>query len=105
MNISELGMKSNNPTNLNRTLKSAGKECFVYYFPLFNDKSLSNGEVAEIIKSERNYTDKACKSRTRHSRMIIDSGNLIEALKNIISSKKVTPSAVKSAEKYLNELL
>jgi hypothetical protein len=90
---------------LKRTLESVGKECFVKYFPLFKDRNLSNGEIAEIIKRERNYTDYACKTRTGHSRMIIDSGNAKEALKIIISSKKLVSSTVKLAEGHLKNLL
>lgn len=90
---------------LKRTLNSAGKECFVKYFPLFNDRNLTNGEVAEIIKKERNYTDYACKSRVTHSRMIIDSGNLKEALNIIVCSKKLDSVTVKLAEAHLRKLL
>lgn len=88
---------------LKRTLNSVGKKCFVKYFPLFNDNSFSNGEIAKIIKQERGYTDHACKTRTGHSRIIIDSGNLKEALTIIISSKRLDSSVIALAQDHLEK--
>ena len=89
---------------LRRTLQSAGMECFVNYLLIFNDRNISDAEVAKIIKNERNYTDLACKTRTRHSRMIIDAGKLQEALQVIASSKKVEFKATEKAKELLQLL-
>ena len=79
---------------LKRYLQSVGMECFVTYYRRFADFSRSNEEVAAVIKSEMDYTDKSCKSRTSHARSIIKAGRARDAL--IIISKSVrVPASVK----------
>ena len=69
-----------NYQQLDRNLRSIGKECFVTFFKEFCDCSLSNEDVAAQIKEERGYTDKACRSRTSHARSIIKAGRAPDAL-------------------------
>ena len=59
---------------LDRYLRSVGKECFVEYFEVFNDRHLDNRDIAERIHKECGYTWKACNSRTGHARGIINAG-------------------------------
>ena len=83
-----------NDQQLKRNLQSISKEGFVKYFHLFSDFSRSNEEVVAVIKSEMDYTDKSCKSRTSHARSIIKAGRARDAL--IIISKSVrVPASVK----------
>lgn len=86
---------------LTRYLNSVGKECFVTYFSLFNDNSMTNQEIAEIIQEEKGYTYKACSSRTGHARMIIREGGSIEALTIISKSNRLDYEIIKKAESYL----
>lgn len=72
-----------------RCLNSVGKECFVKYFALFSNESMSNKEIADIIEAENEYTRKSCDSRTSHARMIIRDGDAKEALHIVSSSKRL----------------
>ena len=66
---------------LDRNLRSVGKECFVTYFEAFSDRHLKNIDVAERIQRERPcYTWKSCNSRTGHARGIINAGRAKDAL-------------------------
>ena len=65
---------------LDRNLRSIGKECFVAFFKEFYDCSLSNEDVVAQIKEDRDYTDKSCRSRTSHARSIIKAGRALDAL-------------------------
>ena len=78
-----------NDQQLDRNLKSIGKECFVTFFKYFADSSLSNQYIAKRLKTERGYTDHACQSRTGHARSIIKAGRAKDALINISQSKNV----------------
>ena len=69
-----------NDQQLDRKLRSIGKECFVAFFKEFCDCSLSNEDVAAQIKEERGYTDKACRSHTRHARSIIKGARALDDL-------------------------
>lgn len=76
-----------NDRQLDRNLRSIGKECFVTFFYKFYDSSLSNEDVSIHIKEERgHYTDKSCRSRTSHARSIIKAGRALDALDVIRSS-------------------
>lgn len=77
-----------NDQQLDRNLRSVGKECFVTFFNEFYDSSLSNEDVAIQIKEERgHYTDKSCRSRTSNARSIIRAGRALDALDVIRSSE------------------
>ena len=82
-----------NDQQLDRNLRSIGKECFATFFNEFCDRSLSNEDVAAKIKDERGYTDKACWSRTSHARSIIKAGRASDALDMVrhSTSPRVTP--------------
>ncbi len=81
-----------NDQQLDRNLRSIGKECFVRFFEEFSDPTLSNDDVAALVKEERGYTDKACRSRTSHARSIIRAGRAADALDmvRLSQSPKVT---------------
>ena len=84
--LENLGMNDN---QLERNLRSVGKECFVTYFKQFNNPLLSNQDIAEQICEDRGYTWKACQSRTSHARSIIRGGRAWDALENISASERV----------------
>ena len=85
--------KRMNDQQLDRNLRSIGKECFVTFFEQFCDWSLSNADVAAQIKKRRGYTDKACLSRTSHSRSIIKAGRSIDALEIVRQSTSTQVTA------------
>ena len=72
--------ESMNDQQLDRNLRSVGREVFVAYFTEFCDRSRSNEDVAAQIEEERGYTDKSCRSRTSHARSIIGAGRTTDAL-------------------------
>ena len=82
-----------NDYQLDRNLRSIGKECFVSFFEQFCDSSLSTADVAAQIKERRRYADKACLSRTSHARSIIKSGRAIDALEMVRLSTSPQVSA------------
>lgn len=89
-----------NDQQLDRNLKSIGKECFVTYFKYFADSSLSNEYVARRLKTERGYTDQSCQSRTGHARSIIKAGRAKDAL-IIISQSKSVPMQIREKARAL----
>ena len=81
-----------NGQELERNLRSIGKECFVTFFEEFCDLTRSNENVAAQIEKGRGYTEKSCRSRASHARSIIKARRAMDAL-NIIrlsTSPKVT---------------
>ena len=83
---------------LERYLNSVGKRCFVAYFDRFSDCSLSNRDIAEILREDMGYTWKACNSRTGHARMILRSGRAIDALEIVCESRAEARIREKAAE-------
>ena len=82
-------MGSMNDQQLDRTLRSIGREVFVTYFKDFCAQSKSNEDVAAHIEEERCYTAKSCRSRTGHARSIIGAGRAMDAL--IMVSRSTSP--------------
>ena len=81
---------SMNDQQLDRNLRSIGREAFVTYFKEFCDRSRSNEDIAAQIEEERGYTAKSCRSRTSHARSIIGAGRAMDAL--IMVSRSTSPS-------------
>ena len=80
-----------NDEQLKRRLQSVGMACFVTYFRNFGDFSLPNEDLAELIRTERGYTEKACRSRISHARSIIKAGRAKDAFAMIANAKNVKP--------------
>ena len=95
-----------NDEQLSRTLQSVGQTCFVRFFGDFSSSVISREEVIEKLKSETNYTEGSCISRTGHARAIINAGLAKEALKIVASSesKKVSEETRKQAHNWLKKL-
>lgn len=89
---------------LNQQLNDVGMSTFIKYFEYFNNETLSNSEVKDLITDD--YTDKSKSSRTSKARKIIREGKTKEALELIINSgKKVDDSIKAKANDILNSLL
>ena len=76
-----------NEQQLVRILNSVGKSCFVTYFRQFCDSSLSNEDVAALLKEAEQYPATACRNRTSGARSIIKAGRGRDALTIIAHSK------------------
>ena len=92
-----------NDQQLDRTLRSIGREVFVTYFKEFCDRSRSNEGIAAQIEEERGYTAKSCRSRTSHARNIIGAGRAIDAL--IMVSRSTSPLVLRHIKEKAAELV
>jgi hypothetical protein len=95
-----------NDEQLSRKLQSVGQACFVKFFGDFSSSGISREEVIEKLRSETNYTERSCISRTGHALAIIKAGLAKSALKIVVSSesKKVSEETRKQAHVWLNKL-
>jgi len=75
-----------NEEQFSRTLQSVGQMCFVRFFGAFSSTILSREDVIEKLKSETDYTEASCISRTGHARRIIREGLSKRALETVIAS-------------------
>lgn len=72
-----------------RALNSVGMGCFVKYFRLFADESLSRQYLIELLARDKNYTRKASGTRVSHARRIIRAGRARDALALVAEAAKV----------------
>ncbi|WP_157198202.1 hypothetical protein [Methylomonas sp. DH-1] len=95
-----------NDEQFSRTLQSVGQTCFVRFFGEFSSKTLSREGIIEKLKSETNYTEGSCVSRTGHARSIINAGLSKKALETVISSDspKVSAETREQARRWLEQL-
>ncbi len=89
-----------------RTLQSVGQSCFVKYFDSFSSKTMTREDIIEELKSETNYTDGSCVSRTSHAQSIISAGLAKKALETVISSQspRVLAETREKAQNLLTQL-
>lgn len=78
-----------NEKQLERSIQSIGKGCFIKYFDYFENMSISNDELIDLLMKNENYKESGAKTRTYQSRRIINSGYAKEALKNISESQRL----------------
>ena len=70
-----------NDNQLERTLQSIGKACFLKYFTEFSDLSLSGEAVARILVEREGWSELATLHfRVRWARRIIKAGRAQDAL-------------------------
>ncbi|AWB57852.1 hypothetical protein [Colwellia sp. Arc7-D] len=95
-----------NDEKFTRALQSVGQACFVKYFTDFSSSTKSNEDIVETLKSDTNYTDKSCLSRTGHAQRIIRAGMATKALNTIISSTspRVSEETRQLAREHLKNL-
>jgi len=95
-----------NDDQFSRTLQSVGQTCFVRFFGAFSSSALSREDVIEKLRSETDYTENSCISRTGHARSIIRAGLSKKALEAIIASESplVSEDTRAQAKQWLNQL-
>ncbi|EAT12333.1 hypothetical protein HF888_14840 [Bermanella marisrubri] len=86
-----------NDDQLDRSLRSIGKACFVKYFAEFSDLAISSEDLIDMLMQQEGYTESGCKTRISNSRRIISSGRQDEALAMIIASERVEAEIVDKA--------
>ena len=90
--------------DIETSLRSMGKGCFVKYYADFANSKLSTGDLIEILTEKEGYTETACRTRTSHARRIINSGNTKRALELIVSSGRVSVEIRDRAIKLLSTI-
>lgn len=91
--------------NLQRTLNSVGKACFVRYFEVFaSEEPIEN--VLELLLNEEGYTEKASRTRINNARKIIRNGLSILALQAVIHSKHsaISPELKNKAQQLIQSI-
>jgi hypothetical protein len=89
---------------LDRYLRSVGKECFVKYFEYFRNPKYSNSDLTAMLIQKEGYTDSASRTRVSNSRSIINEGKAEEALNMIIESSRLDIATILKAKKILSTL-
>ena len=74
---------------LERSLRSIGKGCFVEYFCQFADLNLPNSDVIEMLMRQEGYAESGSRTRVSQARRIIKSGRAGDALRNVIQSDRI----------------
>ena len=78
-----------NDDQLERSLRSIGKGCFVAYFCKFSDQTLTNRDVTEMLVRQEGYAEGASRTRVSQARRILGSGRAEDALRNVIQSDRI----------------
>ena len=78
-----------NDDQLERSLRSIGKACFVTYFCQFADQTLADRQVIDLLMRQEGYRESASRTRVRQARRIIESGRAGDALRNVIQSGRI----------------
>ena len=74
---------------LERSLRSIGKGCFVEYFCQFANQNLSNSDIIETLIRQEGYAENGSRTRVSQARRIIRSGMAEDALRNVIQSDRI----------------
>jgi hypothetical protein len=93
-----------NDNQLERSLQSIGKKCFVKYFDAFNNQQLSNEDVIEMLMKNEGYEESGCRTRVTQARRIIKAKMIKSALTNISQSSKIEVSIIEKAKSLLNNI-
>ena len=91
-----------NDQQLDRDLRSVGREVFVAYFAEICDRSRSSEGVAPQLEEERGYTEKSCRSLTSNARSIILAGRATDALAMV--SRSTSPRVPELIKIWASEL-
>ena len=87
-----------NDDQLDRSLRSIGKGCFVAYFCQFADQRRSDRHIIEILMRQEGYTENGSRTRVSQARRIIKSGRAEDALRNVLQSERIPNFAQIAAE-------
>lgn len=74
---------------LKRSLQSIGMACFVKYYEMFADPSVSNDTAVDILMKEEKFSESGSRTRVNQSRRIIREGRRDDALEYISQSSRI----------------
>lgn len=83
-------------------LRSVGKECFIKYYTLFQDLSINRQSLIDALQKE-NLSPASCDTKASDGRQIFIKNLQIQALQNIIDSKKINKATKEKAQYFLNQ--
>lgn len=86
-----------NNEQLERSINSIGKGCFVKYFEEFSNMSISKEDLIERLMKTEGYKESGSTTRVSQARRIINAGRAKDALLIIASSNRVPASVSKLA--------
>lgn len=86
---------------LKRSLMSIGLACFVEYYEMFTDSSVSNVTAVDILMKQKKYSESGSRTRVCQSRRIIREGRRDDALKYIAQSNRIHSKWTGKAESLL----
>ncbi len=84
---------------LDRSLRSIGKECFVKYYELFQDQNWSKEDLIEHLIALEGYQESGCITRISQSRRIFNDHREYDALDMVISSNRLPSEIIEKARK------
>ncbi|WP_217523199.1 hypothetical protein [Vibrio metschnikovii] len=84
---------------LDRSLRSIGKECFVKYYELFQDRNWSKEDLIEHLIAVEGYQESGCITRISKSRRIFNDHREYDALDMVISSNRLPIEIIEKARK------
>ena len=82
---------------LDRSLRSIGKECFVKYYELFKDPKWTKEDLIEHLLAVEGYTESGCITRISQSRRIFNAHREFDALDIIINSNRLSQDIINKA--------
>ena len=83
-------------------LRSVGKKCFIDYYELFQDFNIDRQSLINELKKE-NLSPASCNTKASDGRQIFIKNLEVEALQNIIHSRRLDNSTKEKAKKLLNK--
>ncbi|WP_086982315.1 hypothetical protein [Vibrio aphrogenes] len=84
---------------LERSLHSIGKACFVKYYDLFQNPNWSREDLIEHLMKAEGYYESGCKTRISQSKRIFDKNRALDALDIIINSNRLPVEIIEKARK------
>lgn len=83
-------------------LRSVGKKCFIEYYELFQNFSIDRQSLISELEKE-NLSPASCDTKASDGRQIFIKNLEIQALQNIINSKRLDSTTKEKAQKLLNK--
>ncbi|WJH36868.1 hypothetical protein N6H14_14895 [Paenibacillus sp. CC-CFT747] len=96
-------IKDRSSLELDLVLSSIGKKFFIDYYDKLKDDKLTYKEIVDSLPSS--FKRKSKVSRVSNSKRIFRQGLQIEALKNIINSKRIDSKTRQTARGFLEKEL
>jgi len=87
---------------VNDYLRSVGKKCFIDYYALFQNFNIDRQSLISELEKE-NLSSASCDTKASDGRQIFIKNLEIQALQNIINSKRLDNATKEKAQRLLNK--